>query len=53
MLGKKYDQNIKGPNNYAQIVRCAHFTQSVRDRELKVKGELRAHIQMLFHYPTY
>ncbi len=29
----KYDQNINVPNNYAQTVRCAHFTKSARDRE--------------------
>ncbi len=39
-LEKKYDQNINVPNNYAHTVRCAHFTQSVRDRE--IESELRA-----------
>ncbi len=34
MLEKKYDQNINVPNNYAHTVRCAHFTQSARDREI-------------------
>ncbi len=48
---KKYDQNINVPNNYARTARCAHFTQSARDRE--IESELRAHIQMLFQYLTY
>ncbi len=52
-LEKKYDQNINVPNNYARTVRCAHFTQSARDREIESESELRALIQMLFQYPTY
>ncbi len=43
-LKKIYDQNINVPNNYAHTVRCAHFTQSARDRE--IESELRAHIQI-------
>ncbi len=34
-LEKKYDQNINVPNNSARTVICAHFTQSVRDREIE------------------
>ncbi len=43
-LKKKKDQNINVPNNYAHTVRCAHFTQSARDRE--IESELRVHIQI-------
>ncbi len=50
-LKKKKDQNINVPNNYAHTVRCAHFTQSARDRE--IESELRVHIQIWFQYPAY
>ncbi len=52
-LEKKYDQYINVPNNYARTVRCAHFTQCARDREIERESELQALIQMLFQYPTY
>ncbi len=37
---KKCDQNINVPNNYAYTVRCAHFTQSARDREHSFKCDV-------------
>ncbi len=40
------------PNNYARIVRCAHFTCACA-RDCEIESELRALIQMLFQYPTY
>ncbi len=42
------------PNNYARIVRCAHFTCACAcARDCEIESELRALIQMLFQYPTY
>ncbi len=42
------------PNNYARIVRCAHFTCACTcARDCEIESELRALIQMLFQYPTY
>ncbi len=52
-LEKKYDQNINVPNNSAHTVICAHFTQSVRDREIESEREQWALIQMWFQYPAY